>query len=146
MQTLTWLAQDFSAARSYGTEVVQATLDCVFGSILWRLHGLQEANAPSTEDLDSLQAAASTFSQQLSRLHRDCTSAELKDAAFAMHADLLLLFGEGKAGSGLDRGTGAAACAIRCARRGLCSSSLLRSMRSQVPSESGGTMSSMPNE
>ncbi len=92
----TCFPQDFSATRSYGAEVIQATLECTFGSILWRLHSLEDARSSSTEEIASLQASASAFCQQLSRLHEVAANPALEDAVFAMQTDLLLLFGEGK--------------------------------------------------
>ncbi|KAK9861473.1 hypothetical protein WJX84_003608 [Apatococcus fuscideae] len=97
------LVQDMSAERKYGKDVIQCTLECIFGGILWRLRDLEEAADPSEEHLAALQADAANFCQQLSRLYRVIPGPTSRNTLFAMLADLLLVFGEGKLqGSSLD--------------------------------------------
>ena len=76
--------------------MVQLTLECNLGSILWRLHGLEESADPDQADVTALQADTAAFFQQLGHVHQDVTEAALKNAVFAMQADLMLVFGKGK--------------------------------------------------
>lgn len=75
---------------------MQCTLDCIFGGIMWRLHDLEEAAEQSEEDLTALQTDAAAFCQQLSRLYQAVPASASRDAIFAMQANVLLIFGEGK--------------------------------------------------